>query len=169
MKIKGEKLAVQVRNADELIKLWHTFHRGVEPDRVVDIPGWIGKLSDIQTFRLVPDCFLTDAGATEKAHEEYMANLRRIRNLTPTTRATRLGIFKLLNWGFTGENLNDDAPLAQEAIGLQEKFYTENPLRVHCDPAIFKPLLGEWKLCDKAVLRIVENCVLQDRFAARSL
>ena len=169
VKIKGEMTTVQPKNGYALKQMWEKFLRKEVEDQPIEIGSWMGRLADIKSIREVNDAPAKGNEVSDRVHQEYVADIQKLRNMTPNARAMNLGLFKLLYWGFTGSDVEQGSAIEKWAAGVQEKFFTEKPKRTLCDPFLFKPVLGKYASCDTAVMRVVETAVMQDSFAERHL
>ena len=165
IKLTGHNDLLLVENGDSLKSDWEAYKQKKKIDQPISIAGFTGMLSDIRYFRVAQGAQSNNNSAMQVS-KEYFDELHKIRKMDARERANRIGFFSLIFSGFNG-NLpdNEEIGLAKE---VQKKFFTENPRRVHCDPLLFKEIIGGQK-CHDAILRLVENVVRQDKFAEKHI
>lgn len=103
----------------------------------------------------------------KETHNVYVSDLHAFRKLTVEQKAKNLAFFRLLYWGFTQKD-SEGLGLEEKAIEIQKNFFEQNPLRMYCDPILFKSLF-ESDNCNPTVLNISESQIRQDRFAEKHL
>lgn len=169
IRIKGFKDLLRVDDAEPLKSRWESFIKKTSTDQVVSAGDWTGKLSDITAFRRAPT-LRSENNLSEEIDLEYRRELMRQRGLSAQGKATLLGLFRLLFWGFTKKKSEDRPEIEKTAMDIQEKFFMENPKRTMCDPILFRPMFARVaNACDPSVLRILERVVRQDRFAEKNI
>ncbi len=169
IRIKGFKDLLRVDDGQALKDRWEKFIEKQSTDQIVSAGDWTGRLSDITAFRKAP-ATRSDNEFAEIIDQEYLAELRKLRSTPVADRAKLLGMFRLLFWGFTKKKSEERPEVETAAIKIQEKFFTENPLRTICDPILFRPMFKRvTDACDPAVIRTFERVIRQDRFAVKNL
>lgn len=169
IRIRGHREAIIVeKNAEKLRSDWEAYQIN-RIDKVVEVENWVGRLSLIQDFQRVRSAEADKQSNADIIHKEYMADRDKILGLTIEERASHMGFFRLVYWGFTGRRSEDimvgDKPIEEFAKNIQRKFFTENPKRLHCDPTAFRPIIKSEK-CNEKLMANLETIVRQDSFAA---
>ena len=169
IKVRGFKDDVSTEDGEGLKQKWEAFMLKRAQDELVEVGGWTGLLSDIRSMRKVASS-ASEKSVGREEEMEYRNNLTEIRKMNPEKRAKRLGLFRLMYWGFTGKRSEEviikGRPVEELAIEAQAKFFKENPKRIFPDYDIFRHLIKSEK-CNEAIIRIIDNQSRQDRFAAK--
>ena len=165
IKISGHNDLLAVPNGDEMKADWERYKTKKTPDTPVSIENWTGMLSDIKWFRVAKASRADDDGSI-RVDKEYHDDLKKIRAMTAYDRSKRLGFFRVIHMGFTGEQPSEET--LASARSVQEKFFTENPLRTLPNPECFKDMFDGKKLMTSA-FRVIDSHIHQDIFAVKYL
>lgn len=161
-----------------LIERWKLFKLKKISDEPVEIGEWVGALSAIKSFRPI-EANRSNTNASRESDNEYRRDLAAIRALTPAEKAKRMGLFRLVYWGFTRKR-SENAAVEAAAEKIQRMFFDQHPKRVFCDPILFMPIIRKGPLPEKkgeslggridaAVMRIITEQIQQDKFAEKLL
>lgn len=171
IKIKGLKETMMAENhgAVSVIKeKWERFMKNEIEDVLVTISGWTGTLASIVYFKETTSSASSSSSfdiAWREAGEKYMKERNSFLKLDPMQKAMKLGFFRMVYWGFTGEKSEEvmikNEPIESLAIKIQEKFFRENPSRMICNPSLFKPLIKSIK-CQVSIQNLIEAVITQD-------
>lgn len=107
----------------------------------------------------------------QSSWEEYLADRKKILELTPQSRGERLGLFTLTWQIVTGKKDAPESVLIEARIA-QTKFFTDNPKRIYPDGVIMRKIIEKHRK-DAAVdskssmwlvpgMRLVETLIAQD-------
>ena len=170
IRIKGHKEPIVVdKNSDKIKADWESY-QDTKQDMVIEINGWTGRLSSIIDFQTVK----TSQAEKEpsRAHEEYLADRKKILDMPIEERAKNMGWFRLVYWPFTGKHSEDiyikEIPLEKLIEEEQIKFFTENPNSIHCDISIFKKYIKSQK-SNSFSINTIEQIIRQENFAKNYL
>lgn len=179
IKISGHSDPIRVDyGAQELIDRWKQYRMKEIPDEPIEVADFVGMLSDIKSFRPV-EGIRADSNASRESENEYRRDLTAIRALKPAERAKRMGLFRLVYWGFTRER-SENTGVEAAAEKIQRMFFEQHPKRILCDPILFMPIIRKGPLPEKkgeslggridaAVMRIITEQTRQDKFAEKFL
>lgn len=170
LRVVGEREPQVIEKDDGLLKRWEMYQQNEIENEVVKLDSWIGKLSDIKSFKRVSGSRANNEVAQE-VNKEYYKNRQEFLKLSVKDKAKRLGFFRVVYYGFTEKKsedvvLNNGKKLEDLAISIQERFFKENPKRMFCDYQLFKPLIKSDK-CLPSVIGIISNQINTDKQFAR--
>ncbi len=167
VRIRGHKEPIIVeKNAERLKSDWQNFIE-TKKDQVVEIEGWTGRLSLIQDFQRAKTI---ESNKTQSdSDEEYFTERKKILSLSLEERASQMGWFRLIYFGFTkqySENvvLPNGRNIEDYAKDIQMNFFEKNPKRTMCDITEFKPLIKSDK-CNEKIISTLEQNIRQDKYA----
>jgi len=169
IRIRGHKEPIIVEeNAERLRSDWENYQVN-KKDAVVEVDGWVGRLSLINDFQRVKT---TSAENTSNSHEEYLADRKKILDMSLEDRAKRMGYFRLVYKGFTGKNSEDvlinGIPIEKLIETEQLKFFTANPKAINCDALVFRKYIKSDK-CNRFAFGPIEQITRQEFFARNNL
>jgi hypothetical protein len=164
IKVIGHNELIRTERGESIKREWEAYLK-TRKDALIEFGGWTGRLSEIRSIREAK----TAPSASQRPNQadvEYRQELFRLRRMSPEARAQRLGFFKFIFYGFHRRNPTEkELKMAQD---IQEKFFTEHPKRIMCEPTLWRKILGEGS-CNDRFLHIVENQMRQDKFAEAHL
>jgi len=157
---------------EELLKRWKDFIAKKITDEGVEVKNWVGRLSDIRSFRRI-----TGSGeknkTNEEVHSDYLKKLHEFRGLSVEKKAESLGFFRFMYYGFTRKKSEEvktssGVPIEDLARKIQLSFFSKHPKRMYCDPILFRPIIKAQE-CHEAVTGVIESHIRQDAFSEAHL
>lgn len=172
VKISGIDNPVRIEDSGGIKMKWESYQSSRQGDEVVTVGPWTVKMSAIKYFQLVR-VNEDSANKTEQIHADYVAERKRILGLSVEARASRIEWFRLVWQGFMGSPSEgvataDGRMVEDVARELQLEYFKMHPNRTHCDPSVYRSLIGSRK-CNVMTLSLLEAVVRQDNFAEAHL